>query len=790
MRQKASICDIISNMSSLGLSNTIQFKVGDSHTLSLKNFGFEKLKTAVNGKRNIGELRFSLDDGQIHKINNHDIMTWKNHTVTTGNENLVTRNAILAILETKYELDVHLGDIFKAIKEKLVGKTDLHKPISRDEVRLMIDLLESESKVARTMESAPNAGKIKDYLLTPGQIKAKLDLSQRLKTCDPAVREAWMKHHGGEIKDYIKGWGKSKVLNTVSDNVKAYYREGDYFAGLRYDPTISPSPNQAQNPPPAAPAQQQQVANNPQENDAPVSEIDLINARKTVKDSIVTKKNKLMTSIREKLNEIDFTKHFDPQSYIQFKKSAQGHLTKALGQINSLSDWNAKWGNLLKSKLTEKFCDVDGKTVSDAKLKTFLNGITGKIIENRLLKALDRLLDQCTTAEELKSVETKYAALFDALDGESQDFEQKFEQLCAAMVKVGLDLFQLFSLEHKSSQLFDLNLFGRLDLQKVFQNSFSALEKWASILTDNIDSWTSAIESKHGPGSLDEQFNRHVLSPETFMRFSAAESEESLATEETQQYENAAHLTVDTLHAGKPGEARKVGLHIDKLNLDKATIKQLDGLGFYSTIILGNDLAFRIVIDKLKSEHPDLALKVLKSLVNAHRVVRPRKQVPAINGSGMEYKYIAPANFNPIQAMDQAQKILETHEEYREEKLTVGRRKQEDEDFESIMPQGDITWEKLDAHLNKKMTKVQADEILDEMQATRQEMQGDFSKGTDLDNQRLDMSSEIAKMVELFSVSNILKLSPENLANELEDLGNSWKNKNNGNLFDNIGNIG
>ena len=279
---------------------------------------------------------------------------------------------------------------------------------------------------------------------------------------------------------------------------------------MRYDPTISPSPNLAQDPPPAAPAQQQQVANNPLKNDAPVSEIDLIKARKTVKDSIATKKNKLMASVRTQLNKIDLADKIDSKSYIQFEE----------------------------------------------------------------------------------------------------------------IVEKGLDPNRFDPVKTKSSKLFDFNLFGYLDLPHVFQNSFSALEKWASILTGNIGSWTSAIESEDGPGSQDEQFNRHVLFPETFMRFIAAENEESLATEETQQYENAAHLTVDTLHAGKPGEARKVGLHIDKLNLDKATIKQLDGLGSYSTIILGNDLAFRIVIDKLGTReqspvrHSNQRVRLIHSLKN------------------------------------------------------------------------------------------------------------------------------------------------------------------------------
>ena len=206
-------------------SPTLNFQVRNAD-FKLANYGFNDLKKTVNGTHNIGELRFSSLDDRIHTINSHNIRTSKNNVISTGADNLVTRNAVLRLLEEQFGDNAKLGVALNEIRERLVGGTNGLKPISRDEVRFMISLLESEAKYSTAT------------VLSANQVRAKLDLSERLKTCSSGVRKAWAKCHGDEIKTYIKGWGKSTVLEELSDNVKKFQNFQKKFA---FDPAAVPS---------------------------------------------------------------------------------------------------------------------------------------------------------------------------------------------------------------------------------------------------------------------------------------------------------------------------------------------------------------------------------------------------------------------------------------------------------------------------------------------------------------------------------------------------------------------
>lgn len=207
----------------MGPSN-LSFKYFDLD-LTFSNYGFNDLKKAVNGTHNIGELRFETLDGRIHTINSHNIRTSKNNVISVESDNVVTRNAVLRLLEEQFGDNAKLGVALNEIRERLVGGSNGTKPISRDEVRFMISLLESEAKDSTAT------------VLTANQVRAKLDLSERLKTCSSSVRKAWAKCHGDEIKTYIKGWGKSTVLEELSVNVKSSQKNQK----PAFDPAAVPS---------------------------------------------------------------------------------------------------------------------------------------------------------------------------------------------------------------------------------------------------------------------------------------------------------------------------------------------------------------------------------------------------------------------------------------------------------------------------------------------------------------------------------------------------------------------
>ena len=172
-------------------------------------FKFEDLERKVNGELNIGELRFDSSDGKIHTVNSHDFWTILNHKKPSVGENAATRSAIKKLLDDKFGTQDELRDVLAEISERLIGGTNARKPISRDEVRVMINLLKHE-------QNGMTGGRI----LSREQVRAQLDISERLKTSGPAVRRAWENLNGPTIANYIKGWGRSSVLNDVSDNVR------------------------------------------------------------------------------------------------------------------------------------------------------------------------------------------------------------------------------------------------------------------------------------------------------------------------------------------------------------------------------------------------------------------------------------------------------------------------------------------------------------------------------------------------------------------------------------------
>ena len=196
------------------MSGEIHFSVygllGHDVSRTLKKFTFANLEAKVNGNCNIGELRFDSSDGAIHSINSHDFWTGLNNKRPNLCENAATRSAVLALLEGQFGATAELQEVFAEIKERLVGKANVHKPISRDEVRVMINLLKHEAGDDLT------DGKI----LSREKVRMHLDISEGLKTGGRAVRTAWAAAKGDKIKTYIKGWGRSSVLNEVSANVR------------------------------------------------------------------------------------------------------------------------------------------------------------------------------------------------------------------------------------------------------------------------------------------------------------------------------------------------------------------------------------------------------------------------------------------------------------------------------------------------------------------------------------------------------------------------------------------
>lgn len=173
---------------------------GKTHAL---NFTYDQLKKKVNGEKNVGELKFG-SDGKLHRVNNHVTFTSWNKTVLTGEENFEARSVIWKLIDSRWSSD--RSDVrllmLNEVRELLLGNDVAYAPVSRDEVRLIIGMLETGTASAQAMS---------DIVMIVRQIK---------KTGGENVAALLQK--GGFPEDhvsrFVKGWDLSPVARNRSDN--------------------------------------------------------------------------------------------------------------------------------------------------------------------------------------------------------------------------------------------------------------------------------------------------------------------------------------------------------------------------------------------------------------------------------------------------------------------------------------------------------------------------------------------------------------------------------------------
>lgn len=165
------------------------------------NFTFDDLEKKVNGSKNIGELRFGKD-GKLHRVNNHSFFTGWNTHVTTGAENEQARMLILELINDNWrgDLEGYQTDQRQAVQKLLLGDDVRFDPISRDEVRVIIDMI----------KKGLSGSQITDSVMLVRCIKA--------NAVNAAAFQQRMKSMELDISKVIKGWNLSDTAQTRSVN--------------------------------------------------------------------------------------------------------------------------------------------------------------------------------------------------------------------------------------------------------------------------------------------------------------------------------------------------------------------------------------------------------------------------------------------------------------------------------------------------------------------------------------------------------------------------------------------
>ena len=195
---------------------------------------FDELERMTNGDYNRGEL--VLRDGSFAAVNNHVHLTFLNNKVTTRQENLNVRTAVNDLLQYQFtRLNDSVGKAaLECVKERLLGTDNKMLPISRDEVRTMINMLKAVQKssysssgmqMPMTEEEQQNS-----YKAVARFAESVLETSRRLKQ-DAAGIATYRQQDSRRALDvdgdnfgvgcFIKN-SASKMVNTNTINVDGY----------------------------------------------------------------------------------------------------------------------------------------------------------------------------------------------------------------------------------------------------------------------------------------------------------------------------------------------------------------------------------------------------------------------------------------------------------------------------------------------------------------------------------------------------------------------------------------
>lgn len=126
-----------------GFSTSYQSAVVKPSQVVANESLYNALEKLTDGKYNRGEL--VLKNNEFVAVNNHVHLTLLNGTTTTREENQNVRKALSEVLDNRFG-GLGTSQTMAVVKERLLGADNRMMPISRDEVRCMINLLKKVSE--------------------------------------------------------------------------------------------------------------------------------------------------------------------------------------------------------------------------------------------------------------------------------------------------------------------------------------------------------------------------------------------------------------------------------------------------------------------------------------------------------------------------------------------------------------------------------------------------------------------------------------------------------------------
>ena len=107
-------------------------------------FTFDELERKVNGTYNRGELRLDAG-GKLHRMNNHvwGLAKLWNDKTSDIQQNIDVRNAVYESIRDKFAGNSDTWSYLSVAREFLLGRQNFTKPLSREEVRLIISQLKN-----------------------------------------------------------------------------------------------------------------------------------------------------------------------------------------------------------------------------------------------------------------------------------------------------------------------------------------------------------------------------------------------------------------------------------------------------------------------------------------------------------------------------------------------------------------------------------------------------------------------------------------------------------------------
>lgn len=202
---------------SVGISNLINA----AGTLPAGRFTFEQLDKITSGKHNLGLLKLD-GSGQLVKFNNHVWKTDKNNVNDVAAENIAVRNAVFNSIAAHYEKET--GKEFKscleAVRENLLGDKRMDLPLSRKEVRAMLNQFKAlAAESARTAE-------MKDLSSTIQKLGDRIsDLEMMKKGTDVAIEETGK--NASLFKKCVSGEGDIRKLEKEKSGILQTCSPGD-----------------------------------------------------------------------------------------------------------------------------------------------------------------------------------------------------------------------------------------------------------------------------------------------------------------------------------------------------------------------------------------------------------------------------------------------------------------------------------------------------------------------------------------------------------------------------------